>query len=305
MKMLQDNNGRGIAYMLAAIAMLSSSDAATKWLAPHYSVVQIFFLRAVIGLLPSVAFTLIDNGKAGLLPRSISLHLGRTALMLTAWGFFIVAIRDLPLADTYTIVFGAPLFMTLFGRVVLRERVSRERWIAVCLGFGGVLIVFHPSGVGLGPAVLFAVAASIAWACSTIVSRKLGQVERSSTILFYYMLLCFTATAPFVSRHWTPVEIEHYGAFFLMGIIGCIGHWLLAQAFRYGEVSLLAPFEYSGMVWAIIIGYWFWADVPTPVMLLGASIIIGSGLYMAKQESKLLRTASRMETDDGALIEKA
>ena len=90
-----------------------------------------------------------------------------------------------------------------------------------------------------------------------------------------------------------------------MGIIGCIGHWLLAQSFRYGEFSLLAPFEYSGMVWAIIIGYWFWADVPTPVMLLGASIIIGSGLYMAKQESKLLRPASRMETDDGALIEKA
>ena len=288
---------RGVLYILAAITILSTSDAATKWLAPHYSVVQIIFVRAALGVFPAAMLALIEDGRQGFIPRVPLLHIVRTLLMLGAWGFFILAIRELPLADTYTIVFGAPLFMALFSRIFLGEQVSRQRWTAVCLGFVGVLIVIHPSGAGFGTPVLFALAASLSWAVSTIVSRKLGQAERSTTILFYYMALCLIASAPFVGIQWTPIAEEHYSVFIIMGLIGTIGHWLLTQAFRYSEVSLLAPFEYSGMIWAIIIGYWFWGDIPTPIMLAGASLIIASGIYMARHERKAFKTAASDSID--------
>ena len=280
---------RGIVYMLAAVALLSTSDAATKSLAPHYSVVQIVFVRAFLGVLPAALLAFLENGKQGLIPRLPHLHVLRTGLMLAAWGLFILAIRVLPLADTYTIVFGAPLFMALFGRILLGERVTPQRWTAVCIGFVGVLIVLHPSGAGLGPPVLLALAAALAWAFATIVSRKLGQNERSSTVLFTYMLLSLVATAPFVVGQWTPIATDHTSTFILMGVIGTVAHWLLAQAFRYSEISLLAPFEYTGLVWAIGLGFWLWGDVPTRVMLTGASLIIGSGIYMIQHESRTMK----------------
>ena len=151
------------------------------------------------------------------------------------------------------------------------------------------MIVLHPSGAGLGRPVLLALAAALAWAFATTASRKLGQKERSSTVLFTYMLLSLVATAPFVVGQWTPIAAEHVSTFILMGVIGTVAHWLLAQAFRYSEVSLLAPFEYTGLVWAIGLGFWLWGDVPTPIMLTGASLIIGSGVYMVQHESRTMK----------------
>ena len=179
--------------------------------------------------------------------------------------------------------------MALFGRIFLGERVTRKRWTAVGIGFVGVTIVFHPSGGGLGRPVLLALAAALAWAFATTVSRKLGKNERSSTVLFTYMLLSLVATAPFVVGQWTPIATGHVSTFILMGVIGTVAHWLLAQAFRYSEVSLLAPFEYTGLVWAIGLGFWLWGDIPTRVMLTGASLIIGSGLYMVQHESRTIK----------------
>ncbi len=219
---------RGIVYMLAAVALLSTSDAATKWPAPHYSVVQIIFVRAVLRVLPAALFALLEDGKQGLIPH---LHVLRTELMLAAWGLFILAIRVLPLADTYTIVFGAPLFMALFGRIFLGEQVTRQRWVAVCIGFVGVMIGLQPSGAGLGRPVLLALAAALVWAFATTASRKLGQNERSTTVLFTYILLSLVATVPFVVAQWTPIATEHVSTFILMGVIATVAHCFLAQAF--------------------------------------------------------------------------
>lgn len=275
--------------MLATVALLSTSDAAAKWLAPHYPVVQIVFVRAALGLLPAFLLVQWQGERGSLVTQRVLAHLLRTALMLAAWGLFIMAIRFLPLADAYTVVFGAPLFMTLLGRVLLGERVPRTRWLAVSVGFVGVLIVLHPSGLGFGRPVLAALGAAGAWAFSTIASRRLSQTEPSTTILFYYMLLSLVATAPFAVRAWAPVAFEHLPIFLLTGVVGAAAHWLMAQAFRYGEVSLLAPFEYTGLVWALSLGYWLWGDVPTPAVLVGASLIIASGIYMVRQEGERAR----------------
>jgi RarD protein len=283
--------------MVATVFLLSVSDAAAKWLAPHYPAIQIVCMRALLGVGPALGLVLWGEGRRGLMTSHVVLHVVRSILMLLAWLLFIIAIRSMPLADAFTIVFGAPLFMTLLGRVFLGEDVSRPRWVAVIGGFLGVLIVVSPANMGLTPAALIALLAALMWAVTSIVARRLSQREPSTRILFYYMAVSVVATLPFAASSWTPISAAHLPIFIATGIIGVTAHWLLAQAFRYGEVSLIAPFEYTGLVWAMALGYWLWGDVPTSGVLLGGVLIIASGLYMARHETGQKSEAENSEDE--------
>ena len=295
---------KGISYMVATVFLLSVSDAAAKWLAPHYPAVQIVCMRALLGVGPALGLVLWDEGRRGVMTSHLVSHTVRSVLMLLSWLLFIIAIRSMPLANAYTIIFGAPLFMTLFGRVFLGENVSRPRWVAVIGGFIGVLIVVSPASMGLTPAALIALLAAVMWAVTSIVARRLSQQEPSTRILFYYMAVSVVATLPFAASTWTPIVAAHWPIFIVTGIVGVAAHWLLAQAFRYGEVSLIAPFEYTGLVWAIALGYWLWGDVPTSAVLLGGVLIIGSGIYMARHETGK-KSVSANDQDDHLESENA
>ena len=290
----------GITYMIATVFLLSVSDAAAKWLAPHYSAVQIVCIRALLGVGPALCLVLWNEGRRGLMTSHLVAHAVRSILMLLSWLLFIIAIRSMPLANAYTIVFGAPLFMTLFGRIFLAEAVSRPRWVAVIGGFIGVLIVVSPASMGLSPAALIALLAALVWAVTSIVARRLSQQEPSTRILFYYMAISVIATVPFAASTWTPIAFGHLPVFAVTGIVGVTAHWLLAQAFRYGEVSLIAPFEYTGLVWAMVLGYWLWGDVPTSAVLLGGLLIIASGIYMVRHE-----TGKKSESENDQEREKS
>lgn len=270
--------------MIATVFLLSVSDAAAKWLAPHYPAVQIVYVRALLGVGPALCLVLWEEGRHGLATAHLAAHVVRSLLMLVSWLLFIIAIRSLSLANAYTLVFGAPLFMTLFGRVFLGEHVSRPRWIAVLGGFLGVLIVLSPASMEFNAAAFIALLAAVVWAVTGVIARRLSQHEPSTRILFYYMLISVIATVPFAATTWTPIAFAHLPVFFLTGIVGVAAHWLLAQAFRYGEVSVISPFEYTGLVWALILGYWLWGDVPTAGVLGGGGLIIASGIYMIRYE---------------------
>lgn len=276
---------KGISYMIATVFLLSISDAAAKWLAPHYPAVQIVCMRALLGVGPALCLVVWSEGRRGLVTSHLFAHTVRSVLMLVSWLLFIIAIRSISLANAYTLVFGAPLFMTLFGRVFLGERVSQPRWVAVIGGFIGVLIVLSPASMGFNAAALIALLAAVVWAVTSIIARRLSQQEPSTRILFYYMAISVVATAPFAVSSWTPIAAVHLPVFVVTGIVGVAAHWLLAQAFRYGEVSLISPFEYTGLVWAMVLGYWLWGDVPTTGILGGGALIIASGIYMIRHES--------------------
>ena len=276
---------KGISYMIATVFLLSVSDAAAKWLAPHYPAIQIVCMRALLGVGPALGLVLWEQGRRGIVTSHLFAHAVRSILMLVSWLLFIIAIRSISLANAYTIVFGAPLFMTLFGRVFLGEYVSRPRWVAVIGGFIGVVIVLSPASMGFNAAALIALLAAVIWAVTSIVARRLSQQEPSTRILFYYMAISVITTAPFAASSWTPIASAHVPVFVVTGIVGVAAHWLLAQAFRYGEVSLISPFEYTGLVWAMILGYWLWGDVPTAGVLVGGALIIASGVYMIRHES--------------------
>ncbi len=277
---------KAVCYMLAAIALLSISDAAAKWLVQHYPAVQIVCLRALLGVGPALALVVWERGRRGLATAHLFAHAVRSVLMLVSWLLFIIALRSISLANAYTLVFGAPLFMTLFGRLFLGEWVSHSRWVAVIGGFIGVLIVLSPASLGFSAAACVALLAAVVWAVTSLVARRLSQREPSTRILFYYMALSALATLPFAVGSWTPVDPAHIPLFVVTGIIGVAAHWLLAQAFRYGEVSLIAPFEYTGLVWAMALGYWLWGDIPTPGVLAGGALIIASGIYMVRHEGR-------------------
>ncbi len=291
---------KAVCYMMATIALLSVSDAAAKWLVPHYPAVQIVFLRALLGVGPALVLVVWEQGRRGLATSYLFAHTVRSVLMLVSWLLFIIALRSISLANAYTLVFGAPLFMTLFGRIFLGERVSHSRWVAVIGGFVGVLIVLSPASLGFSLAAFIALLAAVVWAVTSLVARRLSQHEPSTRVLFYYMAISTLATLPFAAGSWTPIALGHVPLFLLTGLIGVAAHWLLAQAFRYGEVSLIAPFEYTGLVWAMALGYWLWGDVPSSGVLAGGALIIASGIYMVRHEGGAGRAKEKEEDEEPA-----
>ena len=281
---MENRPALAIAYMLVTVALFSVSDAASKWLAPDYSAVQIMWVRAVIALPAVTWFCWRRAGHLG--TRVLPAHLLRGSLMLVAWGLFIFALRTMPLADAFAIAFASPIFITLAGRLILREHVSQVRWSAVAVGFIGVLVVMQPSAAGFGADCWASRGATLAWARSTVVSRRITASESSEKILFYFIAISAVLTSFLVPFEYVPVAKESFLAFALTATAGTLGHWVMAEAFRYGEISLLAPFEYFGLVLAIAIGYAIWGDLPTPLMLAGSSLIVGSGLWIACIESR-------------------
>jgi len=273
---------RGVLYMLLTITLLSASDAAAKWLAPRYAVSEIIFVRSLLGLPIAALLVALTLGRRGFATRRLGGHAVRTGLMLIAWGAFIYALRELPLADAFTIAFVAPLFMIVIGRFWLRESVDAGRWTAVLLGFVGVLIVLRPSGTGWSVAAGAALLTALAWAISTFFSRQLSTTEASTTMLFYYMALSTAVLTLGLPWYSGLPRREDLPVFAVSAIAGTTGHWSMAQAFRYGEISLLAPFEYLGLLWAIVFGYWIFGDVPNPVVLAGGTLIIAGGIAIAR-----------------------
>lgn len=284
---------RGVAYIVAAMTVLSASDAAAKWLAPHYTAGEIMWIRSLIGLPIAVVILALSRGPSGFRTERLRGHVIRTGLMLLAWGPFIYALRSLPLADAFTIAFCSPLFMTIFGFLILGERVHRARWIAVVVGFLGVIVVLQPSGTGFGLAALATLFAALTWALSTTFTRRLTETDSSETMLFYYMLLSSVGLALGLPSYSLAVQPEHWWVFGVTGIAGTAGHWLIAQGFRYGEVSLLAVFEYLALVWALLFGFWIWGDTPNATVLLGAALIIGSGIAIARMEGRRHRALGK------------
>lgn len=273
---------RGILYMLLTITLLAASDAAAKWLAPRYAVAEIIFVRSLLGLPLAALLVALSQGRRGFVTHRLGGHVVRTGLMLVAWGAFIYALRELPLADAFTIAFAAPLFMILIGRFCLRETVDASRWIAVLVGFAGVLIVLRPSGTGWSGAAGAALLTALAWAVSTFFSRRLAATEASTTLLFYYMALSAAVLALGLPWYSGLPRGEDLPVFALSAVAGTAGHWCMAQAFRFGEISLLAPFEYLGLLWAVGFGYWIFGDVPNPVVLAGGALIIAGGISIAR-----------------------
>lgn len=294
---------RAMVYSFSAIASLTLLDAGVKWLTTDYAVPQIAFIRYVFGLTLAIILAARLGGLGTLKTRRPLGHALRSVFNLATMITFYFALKMMPLADTMAITFATPLFLTALSVVLLREQVGWRRWSAVIVGFVGVLLILQPSGEGVAAGALLALVSAFLYALTLITSRQLSTTEPSHTILFYYSVgvLTMTGLAGLLgesdllpSWQWAPLRATDLWIFALVGVAGSFGQYFLNQAFRYGEVSFLAPIEYTGLLWGILYGLVLWGEVPSWIMLAGAAIVAGSSLYIAQREARLKRIPKRV-----------
>jgi len=291
---LRHQPGRGLLYMASAVFFLTMLDAGVKWLTDDYSPFQIAFLRYVVGLLFAIGIATQAGGLRTLKTKRPGGHALRSIFNIGTMLTFYYALAMLPLADTMAITYAGPLFMTILSVLLLKEKVGPRRWGAVLIGFVGVLVILQPSGTGFNWAAVLALSSAFLYALTLITSRQLSGTESSHTILFYYsvgVLIVTGATMPWL---WVTPSWSDLWVFLLVGVAGSIGQFCLNQAFRYSEVSLLAPIDYTGLVWGTLFGWALWSQLPSVTVIVGSLIVVGSTLYIVNRERRI--NAARKQT---------
>ena len=284
------SNLTGIANMVAGIAFLSLMDGTVKWLlGAEVTVVQIVAVRGWIIVALLLLWVPRTGGFGALRIRLPLAHAGRIVTGFGAMFCFFSSLKTLPLADATVIFFGATFIMTALSAVVLGERVGVHRWGAVVIGFAGVYVAARPDGSVIGIGALYAVAASLCYAVLMLGGRWLGRTESVFRMVFTYNVGTALLASLFLPFGWQPMAGAHFGMLVVTAVLGLAGHVFLTRAFIKAPVGVIAPFEYSAIVWAALIGYLVWGDVPADHVYLGASIIILSGVYVVRREAMLAR----------------
>jgi len=276
----------GIVYMLVAILAFSVMDAAAKWLTTGYHVVAIAILSRALSPFFALAVAQHQGGLQTLKTRHFGWHVARAVANGVTLVAFFAALKYLPLADTIAITFVSPLIMCALAVPLLKEHVGPRRWAAIVLGFAGVLVITQPTGVGFGIGVVLALTAALGDASGIIITRRMSGTESSHSQLFWSSLVLFAAFGVVLPFVWVMPSGHDWLVIAVLALSGTFAQFSLAQAFRYGEVSLLAPLQYSALIWAVIFGYLFWAELPTLTVLAGVAIIIACSAYVAHREAR-------------------
>ena len=279
----------GIALTVLAVFMFTVMDTIGKSLTASYPVQQVVWARYFFNLL-FLSLLIPPLGVRRLVrTRRLGLQIGRGVLVVLATLCMFAAISVVPLADAYTVTFTAPLLVTVFSIPLLGERVGWRRWSAVLVGFTGVLIVIRPGFTAVHWAMLMPLVTAVCFALYQILTRKVARVagESAFAMLFYLSLVGAVALTAIVPFFWQPVAPAHWGWMAAMGLLGALGHLLLIRALTLSPASLVAPFTYSQIIWAIALGYLVFGDLPDRWMLIGGAVIIASGLFVFYREAVL------------------
>jgi len=276
---------RAALTMLAAVGVFSLMDAGLKLLSTRYPPLQVAALRGAASLPLVLAWALATVGFAPLLRVRWSLHLLRAVLGVAMMALFVYALRTLPLTTAYAIFFVAPLLITALSVPFLGERVGPRRWTAIAVGLLGVLVVLRPSGEGMfSLAGLAVLGAALGYSISAITVRVLGRTDSTQAMVVWLMALLALGAGVLAWPGWVPVQASDGWIIAGVGLAGALGQVAITEAFRLGEASLVAPLEYTALVWGVALDLALWGVLPDAVTWLGAGIIIASGLYLLRRE---------------------
>lgn len=301
--MLPQSNLRGALLSLAAFGVYASNDVIVKFLGASYSAFQTIFFSVLFSF-PLVLLMLIgDRTDGNLIPRMPFLT-GARALMTVAnalCGFY--AFSVLPLAEAYPIFFAMPILITLLAIPMLGERVGLHRGVAIAVGLAGVVVVVRPGGADFGIGHLAALAAASLGAMNSVLVRKTGGAERSVVIMLYPMLANLIVTGAALPLVYQPMPIEHLGLLAGMAVLGTFAGLLGIAAYRRAPAVIVAPMQYSQIVWAVFYGWLIFDESHDLVTVLGTAIIIASGIYIVLREGRpdvsknrpVLQTHSRLD----------
>ncbi len=282
-----------MALTAGGYALFAIQDASVKWLVETYAVPQVLFTRSVVIVVVALALgrrrvveDLVESRKKTAL-------LVRAALILTAWLLYYSASRHMGLAALTTLYFSAPIMAVALAALILKERVDAVRWLAALLGFGGTIVAAGPLGaLQVGPS-LSALGAACCWAGSVILVRWIGRSDKTLTQMLASNGLFAVACLPALFWLWKTPDPFSLALMLGFGLTSGLGQYMLFEGYRYAPASVLAPVEYTGLVWAFTYGYAIWGDVPHWYVFAGAMLIAASsfGLVWAERR-KALRAAA-------------
>lgn len=276
---------RAAAMMLIAVALFSLMDAGLKALSAHYPPFQVAALRGASSLPFVLAWALSRGGVRPLLQVRWPLHLLRGVLGIAMMASFVYALRTLPLSTAYSIFFVAPLLVTALSVPVLGERVGPRRWMAIGVGLIGVVVLLRPTGEGLASLASLAVLLSaLMYAISAITVRLLARTDSTQSMMVWLMAFMALGAGALAVPGWVPLRMEDAWLILGIGIGGALGQYAITEAFRVGEASMIAPLEYTALVWGVLLDLAIWGVLPDAVTWIGAAIIVGSGLYLLRRE---------------------
>jgi drug/metabolite transporter (DMT)-like permease len=260
------------------------------------SLPELAFYRFAFGLPPLIAWIVWTGDYGAWRTKRPLAHLSRGAIGLSTMVTAFAALTWLPLAEAATIGFVAPLFSVMLSALVLGEPVGRHRWSAVVLGLVGVLIVMQPSGSHLpATGLALALAAAFGVAAVTITIRQIGRTESTTTTVLWFTLFSMTVTGLLLPVFGQAHDARTWAVLVALGLFGGIGQLFLTSALRFAPVSVVVPFDYSQLLWAVLLGWAIWDTHPAWTTWAGAAVIVGSGLYTVYREHKLGREKSPPE----------
>ena len=274
----------GIGLILASTVFLSCSDITAKYLSASVPAVEIAWLRYSVFLLIMLPAIFYGGPRRVLRSRRSGLQVFRALALVTSSILFISSLRFLPIAEATATSFAAPMFITALSIPLLGEKVGLRRWAATFAGLVGVLIVVRPGTSGFQPASILPLLAALGWASAVVVTRQTSAADDPLTTLSYSAVigvLVLTVLAPFV---WVLPDWHVLALGTLIGCAATTGHWLIVIAFRYAGASILAPFTYMQLVWSTGLGILVFGAIPDEWTIVGATVVVLSGLYTAHRE---------------------
>jgi drug/metabolite transporter (DMT)-like permease len=282
----QERIPRAILYMVSAGAIFSFSSAASKWLVATYPVGEVLFSRVSIALVLFSAFVLPTAGLGVLRTRRPGAHLLRGISQTTSQTLLLIAFSLMPLASATAINFSAPLFATLASLLFLKEPVGAARWVALAVGFVGVLIVTNPGAETFQVGAVFALANAVLFGTVTAGVRGMTSTESAETLTMYQLMLLtffYALSLPFafVTPTWADMPLILGN-----GATNLLGQYWWTRALHLAPTSAVVPFQYLSLIWAMMFGFALWGDVPTIGLLVGSAIVAGSGVFLLWHESR-------------------
>ena len=297
---LASGNLRSIVFMLVAVGFFALMDAVLKTLSARYPVLQIAALRGMTAL-PLVLLYIAWRGAWHTVFKvRWPLHLLRGVLGIVMLSLFTIGVRELPLSAAYTLFFIAPLLITALSVPVLKERVPAAHWWAIGVGFIGVLIALRPSGDDLQAGFvtvggLATLGAALCYAIAAVTGRLASRTDSSESMVFWMMVLMAIGAGALALPGWVAIQRGDAPLLLALAITGFCGQLAITEAFRHGQASAVAPFEYSALAWGLGLDWLIWHTLPASHTWLGAAIIIGSGLYLVRREKRITEAHASAE----------
>jgi drug/metabolite transporter (DMT)-like permease len=286
MRPVRDPSRTGLTLALAAFLLLALQDATVKWLVQTVPVWQILFVRSVIVVMGCLAAGGRPLARQAIATPARALLLRRGVVTLTAWFCFFTAARGLPLGELVTLWFTAPMVVALLAAPLLGERVGRIRWIAIGIGFLGTVLIADPSTLSVSVSTVLVLFGAVCWGYGLVLTRLIARQEPSLVQMLFNNAFFLVATGIGCLMTWHPPTLTEALLLLVVALLGGFGQFSLFEAARRTPVSAIAPLEYTALVWAFIIGFLVWGDVPSAGVFTGASLIVGAGLLLVVAERK-------------------